>query len=70
LLTKSYPLIRRVAASKRPKEEENKNELHTFMFLQEFTALTGGIDTEDDNHGQENDGWQNSFHILYISMLS
>jgi len=57
------------SASKRPKEEENKNKLHAFMLLQEFTALLGRIHAENNNDRQENDRWQNSFHILSISML-
>lgn len=71
-VNKNYPLIRRVAASKRQKKEEEENELSAFVFLQEVAAFAGRVHTEDDNHGQKNDGWQNSFHNtlhLYVEII-
>jgi len=66
---KNYPLTVRVAASKRHKEEGGEDDkLGAVMFLQKITTLTSRIHTEDYNHGQEKNRWQNSFHkhSIYI----
>jgi len=47
-------------------------KLRAVVLLQEFTALAGRVHTEYDDHGQENDGWQNRFHKilhLYAEMI-
>lgn len=38
------------------------------MFLQILAAFEGRIHAEDYDYRQENDGWQNCFHDLSISM--
>ncbi len=52
-VNKNYPLIRRVAASKRLEGGE-ENELSVFVFLQEVAAFAGRVHTEDNNHRYKN----------------
>ena len=61
-VNKNCPLIGRAVPAKRQAEGGEDDELDAIVFLQEFAALAARIHTEDDNHGQKNDGWQNSFH--------
>jgi hypothetical protein len=50
------------SACKEAKRGGDNAELDAVALLQEFAAFTGRVHTKDDDHGQKNNGRQNSFH--------
>ncbi len=51
------------------KEQWDEDKLCPFMLLQKFTSFAGCVYAKNENHWQEKDGWQNSFHNISISIF-